>query len=145
MVQAGCPHGIVFCHSLTQREMKHYVKPSRGISKENIQWIKATSTSESTTNGVTTISGNIGGIGQGGGGSPVRWLSVLIVMIQTYSTFVSGVSMTDPLQIYLLTLFLISYVDDNTLVQQFGQEQFMELILSHLQYYLQRWHNIEGT
>jgi hypothetical protein len=122
--------------------MKHYVKTSRGTSKGNIQWSEATTTSTSHTNGTTTISGIIGGIDQGGGGSPVGWLAVLIVMIHTYSKFASGVPMTDPMQVYSLTLFLISYVDDNTLVQRFSQHQSMESILSQLQYCLKRWHNI---
>jgi hypothetical protein len=100
MIRVGCPHGIAYCHSLTQREMKHYVKTSRGISTGNIQWSAATTTSTSHSNGITTISGNIGGIGQGGGGSPVGWLAVLIVMIHTYSKFASGVPMTDPMRIY---------------------------------------------
>jgi hypothetical protein len=126
MVWAGCPHGVSLCHSLTQREMKHYVKTSRGISHGNIQWSPSISNFTTTTNGTATIHGNIGGIGQGGRGSPVGWLAVLIVMIQTYSMFATGVPMTDPLQIYKLTLFLISYVDDNTLVQRFTQDQSME-------------------
>jgi hypothetical protein len=142
MICVGCPHGIAYCHSLTQWEMKHYVKTSRGISTGNIQWSAATTSSTSHSNGITTISGNIGGIGQGSGGSPVGWLAVLIVMIHMYSKFASGVPMTDPMGIYTLTLFLISYVDDNTLVQQYRQDQSMESILSHLQYCLQRWHNI---
>jgi hypothetical protein len=142
MIRVGCPHGIAYCHSLTQREMKHYVKTSRGTSTGNIQWSAATTTSLSNQHGITTISGNIGGIGQGGGGSPVGWLAVLIVMIHTYSKFASGVPMTDPMGIYTLTLFLISYVDDNTLVQRYRQDQTMESILSHLQYCLKRWHNI---
>jgi hypothetical protein len=134
--------GISYCHTLTQREMNHYVKTSRGVSKGKIQWSDAINTTETITNNITTIRGNIGGIGQGGGGSPVGWLAVLIVMIQTYSRFVTGVPMSDPYQIYTLALYLISYVDDNTLVQRFGQDQSMTDILSHLQYCLKRWHNI---
>jgi hypothetical protein len=84
MVQVGCPHRIVYCHWVTQREMKHFVKTSRGVSKGNIKWSEKTTTSESTNNGINTISGNIVDIGQGGGGSPVvLWLAVLIVMIHT--------------------------------------------------------------
>jgi hypothetical protein len=97
MLCVGCPQGIAYCHSITQREMKHYVKTSRGVSKGNIKWSEEISTSESKTNGITTISGNIGGIGQGEGGSPVGWFAVLIVMIQTYSKFALGVPMTDPI------------------------------------------------
>jgi hypothetical protein len=122
--------------------MQHYVKTSRGVSKGNIKWSKEVNTYTSVTNGIPTIHGNIGGIGQGGGGSPVGWLAILIVMIKAYSTFASGVPMTDPMQIYSLTLFLISYVDDNTLVQSYRQDQSMESLLTNLQYCLKRWHNI---
>jgi hypothetical protein len=68
MVRVGCPTGIAKCHSLTQREMVHYVKTSTGLSKDNIKWGPYQETITSTNNGIRTTFGNIGGIGQGGGG-----------------------------------------------------------------------------
>jgi hypothetical protein len=129
MVRVGCPHGIVKCHSLTQREMVHHVKTSYGPSTNNIQWGPSQTLYTTAQNRVYSTKGNIGGIGQGGGASPVSWLTVLLVMIQTYSKYTSGITLADPLGMYLLALFIISYVDDNTLVQRFDQEQDMPSIL----------------
>lgn len=93
-------------------------------------------------NDTKILSRNIGGIGQGGGGSPVGWLAVLIVMIEIYSTFVSGINMLDPRRMHQLLLYIISYVDDNTLVQQFYNTQTMMSILSGLKNCIMRWHKI---
>jgi hypothetical protein len=142
MVRVGCPSGIAYCHSLTQREMVHHVKTSAGPSTDNIKWGPFQETIITEENGVKSIRGNIGGIGQGGGASPVGWLAVLLVMIQTYSKYTSGITLSDPMGLYSLALFIISYVDDNTLVQSFNQTQTMPSILSQLQFCLTRWHNI---
>jgi hypothetical protein len=122
--------------------MVHYVKTSNGPSTNNIKWGPFQSLITTTENGVHTTIGNIGGIGQGGGASPIGWLAVLLVMIQTYSKYTSGITLADPLGIYSLVLFLISYVDDNTLVQTFDSNATMPSILAQLQFCLKKWHNI---
>ncbi len=142
MVRVGCPQGIARCHSLTQREMVHHVKTSYGPSTNNIQWGPSQTLHTTVEKGIYSTKGNIGGIGQGGGASPVGWLAVLLVMIQTYSKYTSGITLADPLGIYSLALFIISYVDDNTLVQRFDQEHDMPSILMQLQFCLKKWHNI---
>jgi hypothetical protein len=142
MVRVGCPHGIAKCHSLTQREMVHHVKTSRGPSINNIRWGPHQSTTTIVQNGIHSTVGNIGGIGQGGGASPIGWLAVLLVMIQTYSKYTSGITLTDPMGMFSLALYLISYVDDNTLVQRFEHDQGMPSILEQLQFCLKKWHNI---
>jgi hypothetical protein len=142
MVRVGCPQGVAKCHSLTQREMVHHVRTSRGPSVNNIKWGPYQHTITQTSDGVQTIKGNIGGIGQGGGASPIGWLAVLLVMIQMYSKYTSGIELTDPLGMYSLVLYLISYVDDNTLVQSFDNTATMPSILQQLQFCLKKWHNI---
>lgn len=47
--------------------------------------------------GIIHLLGNIGGIGQGGGGSPVGWLVILLIVIQAYKTFSPGATINDPL------------------------------------------------
>jgi hypothetical protein len=136
MVRVGCPHGVAKCHSLTQREMVHYVKTSNRPSTNNIKWGPFQTLTTTIDKGIHTTMGNIGGIGQGGGASPIGWLAILLVMIQTYSKYTSGITLADPLGIYSLILFLISYVDDNTLVQTFDSNTTMPSILEQLQFCL---------
>jgi hypothetical protein len=142
MQRVGCPRSIAKCHTIMQHKMIHKVKTSRGISKGFIRWHPSQTIQEETIKGQAVFSGNIGGIGQGGGGSPVGWLAMLLVMISTYSQFVTGTTLTDPLGRLSLTLYIISYVDDNTLIQEFFNTQTMQYILKGLQTCIMRWHNI---
>jgi hypothetical protein len=143
MWRVGCPGSVAYCHGLTQRKMIHRVKTNRGISKGYISWGPyQTVLTASSIAGVLHLVGNIGGIGQGGGASPVGWLAVLLVMMITYRRYVSGVTLRDPIDIYSLALYLISYVDDNTLVESFDRELSMASILVKLQNCIQRWHKI---
>jgi hypothetical protein len=50
--------------------------------------------------------------------------------------------MVDPIGIYSLAIYIISYVDDNTLVEKFQQDQSLFSILAELQHCINRWHNI---
>jgi hypothetical protein len=52
--------------------MIHKVKTSRGNSHGFIQWSPSQTVKEEEIDGASVLSGNIGGIGQGGGGSPVK-------------------------------------------------------------------------
>jgi hypothetical protein len=72
--------------------MVHRVKTNRGISKGFTCWGPSQQIiTMTTTASALKLIGNIGGIEQGGGASPVGWLAVLLVMMLTYSKFVSGV------------------------------------------------------
>jgi hypothetical protein len=122
--------------------MIHRVKTNKGVSKGTISWSKNQNIQFTRTNGVDHIDGNIGGIGQGGGGSPVGWLVVLLVMIATYSAFASGIIMADPQSLLTLTIHIISYVDDNTLVQSFDDNSSMGEILGKLNDCISKWHSI---
>ena len=67
--------------------------------------------------GVTIMTGNIGGIGQGAGGSPVGCLAMILAMIAAYKLYASGARIIDPIKKCNKTLHVVSYVDDNTIVQ----------------------------
>jgi hypothetical protein len=143
MQQVGCPEGIAKCHTITtQRQMIHRVRTNSGVSPGFISWGPFQTLKKMSVNGVESIQGNIGGIGQGGGGSPIGWLSVLLVMITTYSQFATGVHMIDPLSALQLIIYIISYVDDNMLVQDFGRDQSMSSILASFNNCISKWHNI---
>jgi hypothetical protein len=122
--------------------MIHKVKTSAGVSQGNISWGPFQTLQTMCTGGINSITRNIGGIGQGGRGSPIGWLSVLLVMIITYSQFVSGVTMSDPLSLIQMVIYIISYVDDNTLVQEFPRDQSMKSILEGLNKCITKWHTI---
>ena len=68
-------------------------------------------------NGLIEVMGNIGGVGQGGGASPVEWLAVLLVMIDTFKQFSAGAQIVDPMGVHGFIMALLSYVDDNILLQ----------------------------
>jgi hypothetical protein len=142
MQQVGCPEPVSRCHTTTQRQMIHRVKTGRGVSPGTITWSQNQIFQTIKKEGVDHLHGNIGGIGQGGGGSPVGWLAVLLVMIATYSLFASGIVMQDPQSLLSLTTHIISYVDDNTLVQFFGDGSSMYQILKELNLCISRWHEI---
>jgi hypothetical protein len=142
MQRIGCPRSIAQCHTVTQRCMKHKVKTSKGVLPGFTQWSTSQQIQEKIVHKTKILSGNIGGIGQGGGGSPVGWFAVLLVMIATYSTFITGITMLDPRGTIKLILHIISYVDDNTLVQQFYNTHTMTYILQGLKKCIMRWHNI---
>jgi hypothetical protein len=142
MQKYGCPKPLSRCHALTQRKMIHRVKTSKGVSKGTISWSADQSFTMQDRDGTCHISGNVGGIGQGGGASPVGWLVVLLVMISTYSLFASSIVMSDPLSLISLTTHIISYVDDNTLVQSFSPRQSMSSILAELNECITKWHQI---
>ena len=103
-----------------QNNMKHYVRTSVGVSKSYIEWGETEEDEEITTrkeDDVTIINGNLGGEGQGGGASPIMWLVVLIVMINTFNVFTQGAVVTDPLTMKELAISVLSYVDDNSIVK----------------------------
>ena len=122
MIRKGCPPGIAKCHTLTQKNMSHRIRISTGISEGTIKFSKETLI-KTANNHITSIQGKTGGIGQGGGGGPMAWISVIIVMIETYRKLCTGATITDVRNIDPLLNWIVSYVDDNTLVQTFGKEK----------------------
>ena len=90
----GCPDPIAKMHTILQQQMKHYVKTAMGISKGFIKFGKETQRIEGR--GIILILlGLIGGIGQGGGGSPIIWMAVLMIMLAAYKINNEGTEMKD--------------------------------------------------
>ena len=99
--RVGCSTDLAKTHTAIQTNMIHYVKTAAGISKGFIQWKKIAQdlqfVLEFNSDGSSVRSGNIGGVGQGGGASPVEWLTLLMVMITTFKMFARGAKIKDPM------------------------------------------------
>ena len=77
--------------------MIHHVKTSSGISKGIICHSSHNNDISVLNDGDKTIrSGNIGGVGQGGGASPIGWLMLLITLMNAFKTFSDGAKLIDP-------------------------------------------------
>ena len=144
-LRLGCPRTVTQTHTITQNRMIHHVKTSSGVSKGNIKW-KEIHGEESLINHITsasnTIYGNIGGIGQGGGASPVEWLAVLLVMIETFKQFSSGADILDPNGNYSLHIPIVSYVDDNSIVKSLERLKDCDTIFEEASAEMTHWKRI---
>ena len=78
--------------------MTHYVKTSAGVSKGNIKHENSEDDAMNVTqyDDYTTRSGNIGGVGQGGGASPIEWLGLLIRLMHAFKAFSDGAKLVNP-------------------------------------------------
>ena len=123
MMRLGCMALLALCHCLAQLNMMHFVRTAAGISDGHITFnpdghsniASYPDSVQSTMN----YRGNIGGVGQGGGGSPVIWLTVSMPMIETFHQFAEGAEIRDPLGRLTFSLWVLSYVDDNSLLRTF--------------------------
>ena len=116
--RVGCPESIVRTHTITQRNMKHHIKTGTGVSEGYISFspmIKMVMLSGI----ISSIFGPIGGVGQGGGGSPIIWLAVILMMLQAYKKTNQGIDIKNPLTAEIIKYWIISYVDDNTIIKHF--------------------------
>ena len=122
VIRLGCALLLTLCHCMVQLHMRHYIRTAAGISSGYIRFDKNTPLREEFTDQTTQSTcylGNIGGVGQGGGGSPVIWLSVSMPMIETYHDFADGSTINDPLDLLTFSIWVLSYVDDNSLLRTF--------------------------
>ena len=134
----GCPSSIAKAHTEVQRKMRHYVKTAVGISEGYIKY--DTTPKMTMENGIILmILGLIGGIGQGGGSSPIIWLAVLMIMLMAYKVTQPGADMYDPVTKEKVTFWLTSYVDDNTIVRYFSRSTSMIEILGAMTESLNEW------
>ena len=137
----GCPASIAKTHTEVQQRMKHYVKTAVGISEGYIIYSKVMKMI--LKQGILLlITGLIGGIGQGGGSSPIIWMAVIMAMMMAYKTTQSGADMYDPVTKERTTFWLTSYVDDNTLVKYFHRKSSLEEILDSMTKSLNEWLNL---
>ena len=114
----GCPKGIAQCHTLTQKRMTHRIRIASGISDGMIKFSE-TSKKVMNKDKLICIQGKPGGIGQGGGAGPLSWIAIIVVMIEAYRKLCPGAKALDPMELYTMCYWLISYVDDNTIVVGF--------------------------
>ena len=139
--RVGTPTTVARAHTELQLKMKHYIKTAVEVSKGYIQYRK--DTRQKMQNGIILLLiGLIGGIGQGGGGSPIIWMVVLMIMMATYKESQSGAEMWDAVTCERIRCWIISYVDDNTLVQHFRYSDSVNYILQEMKKSLQEWHTL---
>ena len=138
MQRVGCPKSIANTQTIAQLKMVHKVKTAMGISPGTIKWAPMTLTLV-VISGIIHYLGNIGGIGQGGGGSPVGWLVILLIMIKAYRNFSPGASITDPLGGSSFIMHVVSYVDDNSLLRSFDGAENLAQICNTISSELTSW------
>ena len=137
----GCPQGIAQCHTITQKRMIHRIRIATGISEGTIQFALNHLT-EVAGKTIINIQGRTGGIGQGGGAGPLSWIAVIDIMLEAYRKLRPGAEALDPLKLYSLCYWLISYVDDNTIVVGFNDETSQTEILSTIKKNLGSWRRL---
>ena len=81
--RAGSPKEIANTHTKVQRQMKHHVKNGVGVSKGFMMFAPIIGMIMLGAC-IQILQGPIGGVGQGGGGSPISWLALLLMLIQAY-------------------------------------------------------------
>jgi hypothetical protein len=140
-VGAGCSPSIMQCHTQVQRNMKHFIRTAAGVSrgyfKFDLLYLITTLAS-----GATIFQGILGGIGQGGGGGPILWLLISIILIKALRTLCHGATMTHVLGWLDLLLWIVSYVDDNTLLQTYALGTPHHVIFSDMKKMMTHWHRL---
>jgi hypothetical protein len=139
-VSAGCSKSIMRCHTLAQRNMKHYVKTAAGVSTSYIKF--SPTYAISFLMGFVILQGLIGGIGQGGGGGPILWLLVSTIMIQALRKLSKGAEMAHVLDWMRIMLWIVSYVDDNTLLQTYPIGTSPAPVIAELTKMMTHWHRL---
>ena len=137
----GCPRGIAQCHTQTQKQMVHRIRIASGISEGVIRFA-ITNMTVIVDKSIGVIQGKIGGIGQGGGAGPLSWIAVIDVMLEAYRSICKGAPAIDPLQLYTICYWMISYVDDNTIVTSFKEDESQNEILVTARKNLTSWRRL---
>ena len=137
----GCPKGIAQCHTITQKRMKHRIRIATGVS-EGV--IKFSENEEVVMDGrmIKSIQGKTGGIGQGGGAGPLAWIAIIDVMLEAYRKLRPGAEALDIMMLYSMCYWMISYVDDNTIVTGFSIESTKEEMLRIIRENLGSWRRL---
>jgi hypothetical protein len=101
----GSPKDLVRTQCNTLMKTKHYIKTGLGISADCI---------------VTTATSKPQGSGQGGGASVGNWQSHNDPMILAFQDLCKSCIMATPDQLKKLYQWMVSFVDDNKLLMNFG-------------------------
>jgi hypothetical protein len=140
-VGSGCERSVMRCHTITQQHMQHYVRTAAGVSNGYIQFHTQTIITIIAM-GFTIFQGIIGGIGQGGGGGPILWLMISVIMIRALRKLCTGAEMNHVLGWLRYMLWLVSYVDDNTLVKTFALGTPSTVVFTEMKKMMQHWHRL---
>ena len=137
----GCPKEIAKTNTVTLQNMKHYIKTAAGICPGYIKYDKKEVT-ELVDGAIKFITGLVGGTGQGGGASPIIWLAILTIMIQVYKETNDGVDITNPETGKEILYWILSYVDENTIVKSFHHNTSIDQILQSMEKSLIEWNKL---
>ena len=137
----GCPASIASTITKTLHQMRHHIKISMGISPGHIKFAE-TSEINIVDGVIMLLAGLIGGTGQGSGASPIIWLAVLLIMIKVYKRSNSGVKIKNMVTKLIVEYFILSYVDDNTVVKTFDWDASTEEILASMKKSLLDWNRL---
>ena len=141
LMRIGCPKSIASAHTKAQRSMKHYVKIASGVSKGYIKFGKE-SKRKMIQGTILMLTGLIGGIGQGGGGSPIIWMAILLIMLGAYKEVQTGAIILDIINSLPITMWVISYVDDNSIVKHFQHTDTIPQMIESMKNSLHEWHKL---
>ena len=135
-----CPTSIAKVHTKAQRSMRHHVKTNTGVLEGYIKYNKTTK--RKIKNGIIILlTGLIGGVGQGGGASPIIWMAILIMMLKAYKKTQEGAIIMDYIKNTAIYMFIISYVDDNSIVMHFPiQTTVKEMLEIMREITIMHWH-----
>ena len=121
--------------------MKHYIKTATCVSEEYIKFDRVKR--KKIKNGVILLlTGLIGGVGQGGGASPIIWMAILIILLDAYKKTQLGATIIDHVLNIAIPLWIISYVDDNSIVRHFPTNATVNDMLEGMKNNLQEWQKL---
>ena len=122
--------------------MKHYIKIAPGVSTGYIKFAEEEYCIYDKSNNIISLQGPIGGVGQGGGASPIIWTAVLLIMLEAYKKVYKGTTLYDVTKALKVIYWIISYVDDNTIIRSFPSETTTYEILFIMRNCLRQWHKL---
>ena len=121
--------------------MKHYIKTATGVSQGYIKFDKIRR--RKIKNGVILLlTGLIGGVGQGGGASPIIWMAILLILLDAYRKTQKGAIIVDYVLDLAIPLWIISYVDDNSIVRHFSNNATVSDMLEGMKSNLKEWQKL---
>ena len=91
---------------------------------------------------VKLLTGPIGGVGQGGGVSPIIWLAILLILLTAYKKTNRGTEVRNIITGAVIVYWILSYVDDNTIVQHFEHDASINDILTQMKKILLEWNEL---
>jgi len=126
--------------------MRHYVITAFGSSEGYIQYQEKLTRVLLKGIGmmgmILALLGPIGGVSQGGGASPIIWLAVLLIMMEAYKQVNTGIEITDRITLVKIIIWILSYVDDNSLLKSFKYDESINDILRQMKKCLLDWNTL---